>query len=336
VKMKIHAVHNALLIIAGLLFFTACRQNTVQTPSNFPKIPFPEDNPITQAKVDLGRKLFYEKALSIDSSVSCGSCHIQKYAFADTATLSRGAHDSLGFRNSRALINPAYLIRFFGEGGVNSIERATIPPMQAEFEMNLNIAVLISRLKADAQYAKLFKKVFNSEPNHKNILQALSSFQRTLISGNSKYDSYLRGDSSALSEIEKRGLVLFKSEKLNCKTCHSGLFFTDENTYNIGLYSSNPDWGRGRLTLKAEDYGAFLTPTLRNISVTAPYMHDGSLKTLEEVIDFYATGGENHPAKADEIKPFELSEIEKEELILFLESLTDSTFINNSKFSDPN
>jgi len=328
--------YKAWLFIIGLLFFFACQNKPYKLPSHFPELPQPEDNVLTQVKVDLGRKLFYEKALSLDSSISCGSCHIQEYGFADTVALSIGAHDSLGFRNTRALINQAYLTTFFGEGGVNSIERASMPPMQAEFEMNLNIAVTLARLKADKNYTVLFLEVFDEQPNHKNLIQALASFQRTLLSGGSVYDKLFQGDSSALSESEKRGLALFNSEKLSCSNCHKGLFFTDEKTYNIGLYNDNRDWGRGRLTLKAEDYGAFLTPTLRNIELTAPYMHDGSLISLEEVIDFYAKGGMNHPAKSDKIQPFEITEIEKRELVSFLKTLTDSAFISNPNFSDPN
>lgn len=321
----------------GLFFVLACEnKEVISNPPHFPEMEFPEGNPLSKAKVELGRELFYEKALSIDSSISCGSCHKQYYAFADNSAYAFGSHDSVGYRNTRGLTNTGYLHNFFGEGGLHSLERATIAPMQTEFEMNQNIKVTLDRLKVDKNYLELFDRAFKDEPNHQNVLWALSSFQRTLISFNSPYDQFVLGDSSALSTKAKNGLELFNSRRLGCGSCHSGILFTDEESYNIGLYSTNPDYGRGRLTLDSADHGAFLTPTLRNVAVTAPYMHDGSLSTLEEVIRFYETGGKQHYAKSDKMKPFTLTAQEEEELISFLNSLTDTSFITNPKFSDPN
>lgn len=321
----------------GLFFILACEnERVISNPIHFPALTFPEHNPLTEAKVKLGRKLFYEKALSIDSSISCGSCHKQRYAFAENSVYAFGSHDSIGFRNTRGLTNTGYLHNFFGEGGLHSLERATIAPMQTEFEMNQNIKVTLDRLKANNYYLELFDRAFKDKPNHQNILWALSSFQRTLISSSSPYDQFVLGDSSALSVEAKNGLALFNSGRLGCSTCHSGILFTDELTHNIGLYSTNPDYGRGRLTLDSADHGAFLTPTLRNVAFTAPYMHDGSVNTLEEVIWFYETGGKQHYAKSGKMKPFTLTDQEKEELISFLNSLTDTSFITNPKFSDPN
>jgi cytochrome c peroxidase len=321
----------------GLFLFTACENaDIVESPDYFPILEFPEGNPLTKTKIELGRKLFYERGLSNDSSISCGSCHKQAYAFADNSIYALGAHDSVGIRNTRGLTNAGFLHNFFGEGGLHSLERATIAPMQTAFEMNQNIKVSLDRLKANKAYLKDFKKAFNDEPNHQNVLWALASFQRTMISADSPYDHYYLGDSSALSDESKHGLRLFNSKRLGCNNCHSGILFTDEEAYNIGLYEENPDYGRGRLTLDSTDHGAFLTPTLRNVELTSPYMHDGSIASLEEVIRFYETGGKRHYAKSKKVKPFTLNDSERKALVSFLISLTDSSFITNPKFSDPN
>ncbi len=324
-------------LLTGLFFISACSDEYVlDTPRHFREMEAPVLNPLTQLKIDLGKKLFYEKALSTDSTISCGSCHKQEFAFADNSVYALGSHDSVGFRNTRGLTNTGYLQNFFGEGGLHSLERATIAPMQTEFEMNQNIKTSLDRLKSDKAYLKMFEKVFDDVPNHQNVLWALSSFQRTLISADSPYDHFVLGDSSALNDEAKKGLILFNSDRLGCRNCHTGILFTDEETYNIGLCRGNPDYGRGRLTLDSADHGAFLTPTLRNSEVTAPYMHDGSLKSLEDVIRFYETGGQWHYAKSKKMKPFELNDSERFELISFLNSLTDTSFITNPKFSDPN
>lgn len=322
---------------AGLFFLTGCQnQEYREFPTHFPKMEIPENNLLTLEKIELGRQLFYEKGLSIDSTISCASCHKQQFAFTDNVAYSFGSLDSIGIRNTRGLSNTGYLKNYFGEGGLHSLERATIAPMQTEFEMNQNIKETLERLQSNKTYAKQFKSVFNDSVNHQNLLWALSAFQRTLISANSPYDQFLLGDSSALSEEQLFGLQLFNSERLGCANCHSGVLFTDEQAYNIGLYANNPDYGRGRLTLDSADHGAFLTPSLRNVQLTAPYMHDGSLSSLEEVIVFYASGGVEHYAKTDKMHPIAMDEDAKKAVIAFLCALTDSSFITNPKFSNPN
>lgn len=334
--MNFYKIYRAWLI-TGLFLFSACQENvTLETPKHFPTMEIPKANPLTKSKIALGRKLFYEKALSIDSSISCGTCHKQEFAFADNSVYALGSHDSVGFRNTRGLTNAVFLHSFFGEGGLHSLERATIAPMQTEFEMNQNIKVTLDRLKADKNYTGLFKKAFGEEPTHQNLLWALASFQRTLISANSPYDRFLNGDTSVLSLEEKKGMQLFFSNSIGCSNCHSGVLLTDQHAYNLGLYETNPDYGKGRLTLDSADHGAFLTPTLRNVELTSPYMHDGSVSTLEEVIRFYETGGKQHYAKSYKMKRIRLNDSERNNLISFLKSLTDSSFITNPKFSDPN
>jgi len=328
----------AFRLIFLLLFFGACQNDAnfqLDIPENVVAFSIPEDNPLTISKIELGRKLFYEKGLSLDSSVSCASCHIQQFAFADTARVSKGFQGDTGFRNSSSLTNVAFQTAFFRDGGVFSLERAVHPPVLGEFEMNMNLMDMLSRLNGNADYREAFQKAFNSDIDNKGIVHALASFMRTLNSFNSPYDKFMAGDSSALNPAQKRGLALFRSERLNCVQCHTEPLFIDNQMHNIGLYANYHEFGRGRVTLKEEDFGRFRTPTLRNIAVSFPYMHDGSLKTLDQVIEFYKTGGFVHPNKSDNISAFELSESEKVDLIAFLQALTDSSFLANPQFSSP-
>ena len=328
----------ALSLILLLVFFGACQDSSsfkLNIPDSVTPYIIPEDNPLTEAKIQLGRKLFYEKGLSLDSSVSCASCHLQRFAFADTARVSKGFQGDTGFRNSSTLTNVAFQTAFFRDGGVFSLERAVHPPVLGEFEMNMNLTEMLNRLNADDEYPRLFEKVLGSKIDNKGIVQALASFQRMFISFNSPYDNFIAGDSSALNAAQKRGLVLFRSERLNCAACHVEPLFIDNQMHNIGLYTEYNEYGRGRVTLKKEDFGKFRTPTLRNIAVTFPYMHDGNVKTLDEVIEFYKTGGFEHPNKSDKMRAFDLSEHEKDDLIAFLQALTDSSFITNPQFSSP-
>jgi cytochrome c peroxidase len=181
----------------------------------------------------------------------------------------------------------------------------------------------------------MFDEAFGTSPTYKDVVHALATFQRTLISFNSPYDQYLEGDTNALSDTQLRGLELFRSSKLNCVQCHVEPLFIDNKMHNVGLYAVYEDYGRGRVTLDSADYGRFRTPTLRNIALTWPYMHNGSLKTLDEVIRFYESGGKNHPNKSRHMRPFELTDLERIELIAFLTALTDSTFITNPELSAP-
>ena len=283
----------------------------------------------------MGRHLFYEKGLSIDSSVSCASCHIQRYAFSDTARVSRGFQGDTGFRNSSSLTNAAFQSAFFRDGGVKTLERAVHPPVLTPFEMNILPTDMLERLTQNNQYVKMFDEAFGTVPDYKGVVNALATFQRTLISFDTPYDRYLEGEIEALNESEVRGLELFRSARLNCVQCHTEPLFIDNQIHNIGLYNVYKDYGRGRVTLDSADYGKFRTPTLRNIAVSWPYMHDGSLKTLDEVVRFYESGGVNHPNKSPHMHPFKLTEAERLDLIAFLEVLTDSTFITNPELAAP-
>jgi cytochrome c peroxidase len=326
-----------LLNAALALSLYACQEAEKQTVSSviIPEFTIPDDNPVTAIKAELGRRLFYERGLSLDSSVACASCHIQRFAFSDTAKLSSGFKGSLGFRNSSTLANIVYNSSFFREGGVTTIERAVHPPVLTEFEMNMNTDSIVARLNANPAYRDMFLEAFGQAADYKTVVYALATFQRSLLSFNTPYDRFMAGDSSALTAEEKEGLALFSSKKLNCTTCHKEPFFMDNIFHNIGVYQVYTDYGRGRFTLDSADFGKMRTPSLRNVAVTWPYMHDGSMRTLEEVVAFYKTGGVNHANKSSEMKPFELTESEEKALLAFLNALTDSTFLTNPAFSAP-
>ena len=319
-----------LTLLLGLLFFTLTstgeKVKLIDTPLGFPKINVPNDNPITKAKIDLGEKLFFEKLLSRDSSISCASCHNPSYAFTDGLQKARGIKDREVTRNTPTLTNIAYNTSFLRDGVNPSLEAQVIVPIHEKNEFDFHILLVAERLKKKKEYVSLFEKAFGEIPSPKLISNAIATYERTLISGNSRYDKFMfHKDSSALSNKEIRGMRLF--DKLNCNSCHSGFNFSNGEVVNNGLYENYDDLGKMRVTLDSKDRGSFKVPTLRNIALTSPYMHDGSLKTLEEVINHYAKGGENNENKDKRVVPFKLNNEEKLELMAFLQSLTDSSFI---------
>ena len=319
-----------LTLLLGLLFFTLTstgeKVKLIETPLGFPKINVPNNNPITKAKIDLGEKLFFEKLLSRDSSISCASCHNPSYAFTDGLRKARGIKDREVTRNTPTLTNIAYNTSFLRDGVNPSLEAQVIVPIHEKNEFDFHILLVAERLKKKKEYVALFEKAFGEMPSPKLISNAIATYERTLISGNSRYDKFMfHKDSSALSNKEIRGMRLF--DKLNCISCHSGFNFTNGEVVNNGLYENYNDLGKMRVTLDPKDRGSFKVPTLRNIALTSPYMHDGSLKTLEEVINHYAKGGENNENKDKRVVPFKLNDEEKLELMAFLQSLTDSSFI---------
>ena len=319
-----------LTLLLGLLLFTLTstgeKVKLIETPLGFPKINVPNDNPITKAKIDLGEKLFFEKLLSRDSSISCASCHNPSYAFTDGLQKARGIKNRKVSRNTPTLTNIAYNTSFLRDGVNPSLEAQVIVPIHEKNEFDFHILLVAERLKKKKEYVALFEKAFGEIPSPKLISNAIATYERTLISGNSRYDKFMfHKDSSALSNKEIRGMRLF--DKLNCISCHSGFNFTNGEVVNNGLYENYDDLGKMRVTLDPKDRGSFKVPTLRNIALTSPYMHDGSLKTLEEVINHYAKGGENNENKDKRVVPFKLNDEEKLELMAFLQSLTDSSFI---------
>ena len=329
-----------LFILFGcFVFLVACQkendipvleEKTIVIPDGFPEMIFPVDNEYSRARWELGKKLFYDPILSRDSSISCASCHFAEKAFSDTVAFSLGVDGAIGTRNAPTLANVGYHPYFTREGGVPTLEMQILVPIQEHNEFDFNIVLIVERLQLDATYREMSKTAYERELDAFVITRAISTFERSMISGNSRYDQYFfQNQSNVLSEAEIRGMDLFFGEKTGCSNCHNDFNFTNYEFENNGLYEDYPDPGRFRLTGDENDRAKFKVPTLRNIELTAPYMHDGSIGTLEEVISHYETGGNNHPNKSDLIQPFTLTETERSELILFLKTLTDETFVNN-------
>ena len=342
-------------------------------PSWVPKPMVPEDNPMSVAKVELGRQLFYEPRLSATGDFSCASCHVQALAFTDGDKISIGATGQEHPRNSMSLTNVAYnSVQTWANPLVHTLEQQLLVPLFGEEPIELGMAgkesELLADLRADASYQSQFDAAFEEEDtvSVRNISLAIAAFERTLVSFNSPYDRYrYGGDRTAISDSAKRGEALFTSERMECFHCHSGLNFSDSARHersgfteiafhNTGLYNLDGkgayppnNTGVEEITLKASDMGRFRAPTLRNIALTAPYMHNGSIATLSEVIDHYAAGGRTitegpyagvgsqNPLKSSFIRGFEITAGERQDLIAFLESMTDEQFVTNPALSDP-
>jgi cytochrome c peroxidase len=302
-------------------------------PAGFPEITFPVGNDFTPERWKLGKSLFYETALSKSGKVSCGSCHQAESAFSDHMALSKGDEGEIGTSNAPTLTNVAYQPYFTRAGGVATLEMQVLVPIQEHNEFNSNIVDIAEQLKINPQYSKAAFDNYDRELDPYVIVRAISTFERSLISGNSAYDKfYFQGIKSALSMNAIRGMDLFMSEKTNCSKCHQGFNFSNYAFENNGLYEVYADSGRMRLTRLEGDRALFKVPTLRNVKFTAPYMHDGSLSTLKDVINHYNSGGQQHPNKSQLIKPLGLTIQEQADLLAFLESLSDFEFINNKNF----
>lgn len=302
-------------------------------PSPFTAISFPEDNGYSKERWELGKKLFYDNVLSIDSTLNCGSCHKAELSFSDDVAFSKGVKDRDGVRNSPSLANIGYHPYFTREGGVPTLEQQVLVPLQEHNEFDFNIVLAGERIAQDSVYVAMSQKAYNRAPDYYVITRALANFERSLISDNSYFDQYhFDAQTDALSNSQKRGMALFYSEKTNCSKCHSGPNFTDYSFENNGLYEIYPDEGRRRLTQLDADEGLFKVSSLRNVEVTGPYMHDGSINTLAEVIEHYNSGGKDHPNKSKFIRSLNLTSQEKEDLLAFLLSLTDNKFLTDDQF----
>jgi cytochrome c peroxidase len=304
------------------------KYSITKIPKHFPLVNHPEGNEFTQARWDLGKKLFYDNILSLDSSISCASCHLPELAFSDNRAFSPGIKNRPGKRNAPSLANVAYHPYLLREGGVPTLEMQVLVPIQEENEFNHNIVDIGKLLEKDSSYVQMAMEAYSRAPDYYVITRSISLFERTLISGDSKYDKYVN-KKEKLNTQEKKGMELFFSDKLKCSACHKGFNFTNYSFENNGLYSSYADDGRFRFSKDSNDIALFKVPTLRNIEVTAPYMHDGSLKTLKQVIEHYDSGGKSHVNKSSLILPLGLSQDEKDDLHTFLLTLTDNKFIQN-------
>lgn len=281
------------------------------------RAPIPAENPITPEKVALGRQLFFDPQLSVDGTVACASCHRPELAFGDSTALSVGIDGHLGLRNSPSLLNRVFGRRFFWDGRASSLEEAVLMPVRDTLEMAMPIGDLVRRVAADSRYAALFHQAFpGAAISDTTISRALASYVRTLWTGDSPFDRFAAGDSTALTPAAQRGRALFFG-RADCSDCHSGFNFTDEQFHALGVSAATRD--------------RFKTPTLRNVALSAPYMHDGSLRTLEEVVEFYDRGGNGAAAvggggrRGRRIRPLGLSAEQRSDLVAFLHALTGST-----------
>jgi cytochrome c peroxidase len=281
----------------------------------------PEDNPITIAAVELGRALFFDARLSADGTVSCASCHRPEQRFADTARTSPGVGGRTGKRNAPVLINRGYGSFFSWDGRNQRLELQVLRPFLDPRELNLPLDSVVNRLVAEDDYRRGFALAFGGEITGPRVAMALATYVRTIRSGGSPVDRYRAGDLSALTPEARRGGELFAG-RANCIACHRSANFTDEGLHNTGVAVRSGDPGRFAVTGHPDDRGVFRTPTLRDIARTAPYMHDGSLGTLEEVLEFYDGGGVPNPNLSRELRPLKLAASEKADLLAFLRALS--------------
>lgn len=285
----------------------------------------PKDNPLTEEAVQLGRKLFFDPILSVDRSMSCASCHDPAHGFAGREPRAVGVMGRQGRRNAPSLLNRAYAGGLFWDGREASLELQALGPIQDKLEMGNTVEEAVKRLQADAKYRSQFEATYSDGVTGANLGKALASFERTLLLGDSKIDRFRVGDVVHLNEQERHGLWLFESRG-RCWRCHSGANFTDEQFHNTGVsWGGMPaDLGRYEVTKQQADRGRFKTPTLRGVALTPPYMHDGSMATLAEVVEFYNRGGNKNPYLDPVIAPLELSKDDIASLLAFLKALSES------------
>ncbi len=287
-------------------------------------LPTPAENPLTPARVALGRELFFEKRLSRDDTISCASCHDPERAFTDEEPVAVGVEGQKGTRRTPRLINRAYGRSFFWDGRAATLEEQVLGPIANPIEMDLAVEDAVARLQSDLHYTAAFEAAFDGAPTPERLSFALAAYVRTILSGDSPYDRYLAGDETALSEAQRRGLELFRG-KAACTVCHVGPNLTDERFHNTGVGWANgayADDGRAAVSGDAADRGAFKTPPLREVAGAGPYMHDGSLETLDDVIEFYDEGGRENPNLDFDMQPLNLTGREKKDLVAFLEALS--------------
>jgi cytochrome c peroxidase len=291
----------------------------------FPPLPFPENNPMEPLRVALGEKLFFDPMLSRDKSISCASCHLPEKAFTDGRPVAIGVEGRKGTRNSPTILNVAYHPYFFLEGGNPILETQMLGPLETHEEMDFSIAELIPRLENDEEYVRLFNETFPDKGIHPySITASIAAYERSLLSGNSRFDRFYYFGENSFTNSEMRGWELFQKF---CVSCHTGPMLSDFGFENVGLYQEYQDLGRMRVTRDSADLGKVKTPSLRNVALTAPYMHDGSMSNLREVVEHYNRGGFNHPNKSPLIRPLNLDEADKKALEDFLHTLSDRDFL---------
>jgi cytochrome c peroxidase len=310
--------------IAGAIIAAEGKKSATAFPLGLLPVQWPRDNPYSAEKAELGKLLYFDKRLSADNTISCATCHSPTHAYTDGAPVSTGIRGQKGGRSAPTVINRAYSLAQFWDGRAQTLEEQAKGPITNPIEMGMkNHDETISKLRGIAGYRKLFATVFGTgQFTIDHVAMAIATFERTVLSGNSPYDQYKAGNKKALTAEQIRGIDVYFN-KAKCDQCHEGINFTSNAFHNIGvgMDKPNPDVGRFAVTKNSADWGAFKTPTLRDIARTAPYMHDGSQKTLEEVVDFYDKGGTKNKNLDEKIKPLNLSDADKKALVAFMKSL---------------
>ncbi len=303
---KLHGFPLAMVfvIVAGVLFAVFVGISTaesqtpyeIQVPLGLRPVPIPGDNPMTVEKVELGKMLYFEKRLSKKKDISCATCHMPDYAYAEPKPVSEGIDGQKGNRNAPTVINTAYMSTMFWDGREPDLEHQAGGPVENPIEMGAKMADVAADLNTIPEYQKRFQQVFGAPASKDTITKAIAAFERTILSGNSPYDKFVNGDSNALSPKAKAGYELFKGKAL-CITCHTPPLFTGASFYNagVGMDKKEPDLGRMKVTGLESDKGAFRAPALREIANTAPYFHDGSVENLDDAVRFMAAGGRDNP-----------------------------------------
>lgn len=287
-----------------------------------PPLPVPADNKMTSDKVSLGQTLFNDPRLSGNNTVSCLSCHNPQLGFSNGTAVSPGIHQRVGTRNSLSVMNAGFYTSFFWDGRAKTLEEQALGPIQNPVEMDQNLDALIIKLNGIDRYEEGFKKVFNQKVTKDNLAKALAAYERTIVMDKTPFDNYLAGNDKAISDEAKQGMVLFAG-KAGCIQCHGGATLSDNQFHNIGMEGNDP--GRYNVTKKEEDWGKFRTSQLRGLMYTGPFMHNGKMNTLSEVVSYYNRGGDNGKNKDEKIKPLNLSASEQKALVSFLQSLSTPT-----------
>lgn len=326
------------IFISSCLLASVDKNENFNIPFGLPEVPWPADNPYSKKKEELGRLLYFDKRLSTDGTISCATCHIPEEGYADHHAQAIGIKGRIGKRNSPTVINSAYLTHLFWDGRVSSLEEQCKGPISNPNEMTLienphwAHQECHKKIMKIPGYKVLFKEVFGCDLcTLDDMAKAIATFERTVLSGNSPYDRYRAGDKTALTQEQILGLKIFK--KSGCDNCHAGFNFTDGRFLNIGIgtNSSDPDLGRYAITKNEKDWAAFKVPGLRDIDKSFPYMHDGSLQTLEDVVDYYDKGGIPNKNLHPLIRPLHLSEEEKKALVSFMHSLNGEGWQNRQQ-----
>lgn len=295
------------------------------SPRSFPQMEYPQDNAYSPERWQLGKTLFFDKRFSDNNDVSCATCHQPDHYFADQTPTTDGTGNATGTRNVPSLVNVGYHPYFTREGGVSTLEKQVLIPIQEHNEFNSNILMIAEELNEDEELLNLSIEAYGEPISAFTITRALSNYERSLVGGYTRYDYFEEGYPGVFTAEEAQGRALFFGEA-GCGGCHNGFDLTTYEIVNNGLYATFEDPGLYRLTLDPADSGKFKIPSLRNIEHTAPYMHDGSVQTLEEVIAHYVSGGASHTFQDQRIQPLSLSESEGDALIAFLKTLTDESF----------